>query len=267
MNDPSIQILPPKKILIKSCVLLTAISFLFFLIPNRLIIAQQSATDEAIPQELIKENLKERLEKVVKDESKMELLKRAWVGSLKTIANHTLTIDTREGPKLASISAQTSFLLLPKRAQISAEDLEIGSHTIAIGFLNGNQVLDTRRIIINEEPPETPKRQVHFVTIEDYDSRKDLLVVRLPSQESQIVELTEDTEISQGSNGDIFETSSERLESGLNSVIIVEIEVENDSETRNLLKIHLLPQSEEEIEETAIPVEIDTRQATESSNL
>jgi len=136
--------------------------------------SQQESSPSSISEEAIKESLKQRLEKAVKQQPVLTQ-KKAWVGILDSIANHTLTIETRDGPKLASISAQTTIIKLPKRTKIDIDDLEIGAHTIAMGYVNGKQVLDARRIILENKAPETDKRKVLFLTVTDINIRKNFL--------------------------------------------------------------------------------------------
>lgn len=229
-------------------------------------VSSQESTSPAIPDEEIKENIKDRLEKAIKDQETTIQLKRAWVGTLESIANHTLTIETRDGPKLASISAESDFVRLPKRTKITAEDLKIGSFTIVMGYLDGNQVLNARRVVIQEEAPETPSRQAHFVISFEYDKDDDSITANLTSGETQEFELNKNTEITIGENSEIEEAEIDDLENAQRAIIIIKIEDEEEEITTTLLRIHILPLLEEDINpEPSLSDESEENQATESS--
>ncbi len=229
--------------------------------------AQKDATNSTVSEETIKENLKERLKNVIRDNQVERIVtKRAWVGNLASIANNTLTIETRYGPRLASVSAETTFVLLPKRASISAEDLVIGSHTIAMGVVNENQVLNTTRVVIEEDPEETPKRVAHFVRISQFNEKTDELEVILTSGEVQTLEITKKTEVSLNNDTEIENGSTDDLVQGEHAIIIVEINMGANDEERLLLRIHLLAKNAEE--DVVIGPEIDqsSQESTQSSH-
>jgi hypothetical protein len=213
-------------------------------------VLSQETTSPAVPEEQVKENIKERLEQAIKDQDTEIKLKRAWVGILDSIANHTLTIETREGPKLASISAESAFVLFPKKTAITAEDLEIGSYTIAMGFLSENQVLNARRIIVQKEIPESLTRQALFASSIEYDTDKELIIANFASGETDIFELDRDTEITIGKDSEIIKASVEDIEKGQRAIIITKIEEDEETKT-TLIRIHLLPKKEAELEPEA----------------
>ena len=209
------------------------------------IATEDSATDASIPQEQIKENLKDRLEKAAKDNQPLQL-KRAWVGTLDSIANHTLTIETREGPRLASVSAETTFVRMPKRETIKLADLELGSYTVAMGHLNGNQVLAALRIIVEKEVPPPADRLPHFIKILKFDTKKDLLTGELPTQETLTALLTKDTILTTAEGGAVKKASTDDLVEGRRAVAIVKTESAK-GQSPTLVNIHLLaPQGGEE---------------------
>lgn len=243
--------------------------FLFFSVGFGLLIASlffassvlsQEATSPAIPDEQIKENLKERLEKAIMEKPQAAQVQRAWVGTLESIANHTLTIETREGPKLASVSAETTYIRLPKRTVVKQEDLELGSYTIAMGNLNGKQVLNAQRVIINDEPPPALNRQAHFVTILDYDSEAQILRVELPSGETLELTVTGETIVTTAADSQILEAPIEAAIPGQPAIIIA---IEADQET-TLLRLHFLPLKEEVGALQPASAEADSQAATQS---
>ena len=52
--------------------------------------------------------------------------------------------------KQMSITEETSFInTLKKNVEIKASDLAIGDYLVAMGFVDGNKVLDTKRILVS----------------------------------------------------------------------------------------------------------------------
>lgn len=201
----------------------------------------QEATESTVTNQEVKENIKERLEKVIKETDTTQRIKKAWIGNLESIANNTLTIGTKEGPKLASISAETTFVRLPKRLAIKSEDLEINAFTIAIGLLNGNQVLEALRVIIDEEPPAKTTRKSNFVIIDDFSQKDELLTVHTLPGDSYTLEITKDTTIHHNLEGEMEELTTDDLQPQRKAVIITELTENQDKQNMILLKIHLLP--------------------------
>lgn len=261
MTSPSLHSpKPPKSFLKQISIILSSIAIITGGLFYTTTVLSQEATSPAVPDEEIKENIKDRLQKAIKDKDVEILLKRAWVGTLETIANHTLTIETRDGPKLASISAESTFILLPKRVQITAEELEIGSYTIAMGFLSENQVLNTQRVIIQKETPQNPKRQAYFATSLEYNPNEDLVTVSLASGETQNYNLNDETEITKRVDSAIEEAQIEQLEGTKHAIIIIKTEEdEEEITTTTLLRIHILPI----LGENKIDMESEATQAAE----
>ncbi|MCH7951435.1 hypothetical protein IH980_01675 [Patescibacteria group bacterium] len=242
MTKSSLHTPGPSKGLVKRISLvLTAIALVSGGLLATTTVLSQEATKTAIPEQEIKESLKERLEKAIKDKDTVIRLKRAWVGTLDSIANHTLTIETRDGPKLASTSAETTFIRLPKRTKIQAQDLEIGSYTIIMGYLNGNQVLHAQRVIIDEKPKDTPKRQAHFATSLKFNTEDDFLTFDLATGETQTLQVSKDTQVTAGRDSEIEEASIDALAVARRAIIITKTDEEDNGETSTLLRIHLLP--------------------------
>jgi hypothetical protein len=165
------------ELLVLSLLLLLLIYKIF---TQNFLLAQES-TDSSTPDSTVKESIKERLEKAVSDETIVVKIKKAWVGNLESIANHTLTIDTKEGPKLASISAETTYIRLPKRTSVKAEDLEINSFTIAIGFLNGNPYL--LEITKDTQITQSRDNEIQEATVEDFVKNRKAVIIAESSQD------------------------------------------------------------------------------------
>lgn len=107
-----------------------------------------SATESAetkSPADSIREKIKEEL-------STKSLKTTAYVGTITDISSGTIQIKSVQGDiKQMSLGEDTSYInTLKKNSEIKATDLAIGDYIVAMGFVNGNKVLDTKRILISE---------------------------------------------------------------------------------------------------------------------
>lgn len=142
----------------------------------------QVSTDSASPSgqldlDTIKENVKRRIQEVVNlnDTSQNTLKPTAYMGVLTSIANFTLTIETNEGISLASTSAETNYISLPDNDSIEYEDLSLENYVVALGYLDDALVLDTKRVIIEDEVLSDPATSsLYGLTIPSEDN--DILI-------------------------------------------------------------------------------------------
>lgn len=212
---------------IKTILISVALYSLFTaLLPFLFQVFGQEATNAGdISDETIKENIRERLEKVVKEDNPDILQaatsqKRAWAGNLQDISNQTLTIKTLSDTKQAKV-AEDATILDANRQPIKAENLEIDSFVIAMGFLDNNSVLDTKRIVVTEEPEPNPL-DAYLVKITQIQDDT-LTVVSLQDQNlSWQLAITKDTDITQTVDGEQTEIELSDLKQEDRLVIIAE---------------------------------------------
>lgn len=209
-----------------------SLSIFFFLIPFFFKVNQaasqtsETATDSSnLDYDLIKENVKKRIQEVVKDKaSNLTKEKASYIGTLKSIAGNTLSIETNQAIKLASVSAQTSFVRLPNLTKATIDDLSLEDYVAALGYLEPGEVLNTRQLIIHRSPLSPSTYQTAFGQIESYDPKKYLLVITNPknnqpttvviSRKAIVRTTTQDSDLPQ----DISRTDS--LPAGAQTVII-----------------------------------------------
>lgn len=108
----------------------------------------------------------------------------AYVGNITDIFENTIHVrNGGEEIKQVSVSDSTTYTNDITDKESSFEELAIGDHVIAMGFVNGNKVLETRRIVVSDAP--TPlKRTIRFATVESV-TKKELVL----DQGGQTVEL------------------------------------------------------------------------------
>ena len=203
----------------KHLILIFALLTSYFIIHASDSMAQTSTDSADISDEEIKESIKERLEKVSQDDES-SFVKRAWVGTIEDITNSTLTLLTDSTTRQAQVAGDAS-VVDEDRSQIDTDELEIGSFVIAMGFINGNEVLDAQRVVVAQEP-ESTSAQSTFVTITDIDD--DIITVTDDQDQSFQLATTDDTTITQTVDDEQTEIELSDLQIGDQLVIIAEVD-------------------------------------------
>jgi hypothetical protein len=152
--------------------LITTLITLGLLLPVTPGYSQDATGSAEIDLDLIKENVRKRIQDVVKIQGEQDLVKTpiAYTGVLLSLANDTLTIETQEGVKLASLSAQTTYARLPDESSANLDDISIEDYVLALGFINGSDVMDARRIISQKTIPQPSDKSVFYGYIDSFDS-------------------------------------------------------------------------------------------------
>jgi len=89
----------------------------------------------------------------------------AYVGTITDISSGTIQIKDENGDiKQISLLKDTKFInTLKKNIEVKSTDLAIGDYIIAMGFVNGNKVLKTQRLLITS-PIEENKFEAKKIT-------------------------------------------------------------------------------------------------------
>jgi hypothetical protein len=153
-------------------------SFLFFSI----FFSAQQATDSGVSEEEVIESLQERLKRAAEEKSEEaeEILssptKTAVVGKLTDIANETLTIETREeAEELVASNEDTTFVRGGKTVKL--QDIQIDDFVIAMGYRNGNEVLEAKRVVATTKPQDRPQRTILLATVAEINIKNKTLTV------------------------------------------------------------------------------------------
>lgn len=110
---------------------------------------------------------------------------KAFLGTVTDISEGTLQIKTAEGEiKQLSIATDVSVIKTGKtNKEVKLTDVAIGDFIIAMGFKNGNGVLDTKRILISS-PLEELGRRAAFAKVFK-NNKKDVLAQLVKTEEDQ----------------------------------------------------------------------------------
>jgi hypothetical protein len=148
----------------------------------------QSATESGSPDLYqVTENVRKRIQDVVKDKSLLSLSQEtAYIGTLQTITNNTLSMLTDEGTQLASLSSKTKLIKLPSYQTILPTDLSIDGYLAAVGTPQADRVLDTIQIITQDAPPLAATDKHFYGLITQYSTDSNLLTLQnLQTNQSQ----------------------------------------------------------------------------------
>ncbi|MBI4153456.1 hypothetical protein HY503_00440 [Candidatus Woesebacteria bacterium] len=117
---------------------------------------------------------------------------RGLLGTVTDILENTLQIKSGAGEiEQLSVSSETSVLKTGKTPkEVKLTDVAIGDYIVAMGFKNGNGVLDTKRILISS-PIESTNRRAIFAKV--FEGGKKYII-------SQIVKTKEDQKVAPDKN-------------------------------------------------------------------
>ncbi len=194
---------------------------LVFILP---IFAQENSDSEdlkeATTSDVIRQKVQQKLEEA-KNKPKARL------GTITDISETTIQIKSLSG-EIQQISVNeesTAFVkLTPKRAVVKYSDVAIGDFIVAMGYLNGEGVLDSKRILITNAPEED-KRKVFLGTVLSIERKKVSLKVGGQNSEGVTINFParwKGPEISDFSEGD---------------TLIVIVDVEEDKNTVRTIEI------------------------------
>lgn len=206
------------------------------------IFGQENEATPSISEETIKENIRERLQDVVKSANteanspSPETTKRAWAGLLTDITNSTLTLTVKSEVKQAKLSAGT-VIVDAKRQTIEPDELEIDTFVIAMGYLTAEGVLDTRRVVESPEPSPLTLT-AYFVTIERIDDEI-LTVKNMSDDNSWELSLEKNVLITHSVDGQSSDIELEDLKVG-DELVIIGSQNSDTPTTLDTTNIHLV---------------------------
>ncbi len=235
-----------KKLLVVSCLLLV-----IGLLPRVTAIAQSPEatpiTNEEVEEirEAVKEKVREKVEAAKTGE------KRALVGELTEIFNNTLVLDTRSGEQRAQVA--TDAAIISEGEDIEFDALEIGSFLICMGYLRSDEILDARRVVVEEEEEAPLERVIAYGEVAEIDEEEETITVKpLREDASWMIKITNKTEITQKIEGEIEEIDFDDISVGDRLVAIGTL-VEGEENTITATLIFKITRQAEEVEEAEEP--------------
>lgn len=131
------------------------------------------------------EKIQERLKKVV-DEKKDQIKgvstesqeKRAFVGTVKRVSEEALTVDTRKGTQIITLSPEIAVVQEGKAFKVT--NIEIDSQVVVMGYQKGED-FTPKRILVLKKPLQTVKKTIWVGTI----TKMDKVSITLKSRDGQ----------------------------------------------------------------------------------
>ncbi len=247
----------------KIIVLLLAFS-LISLVPLGVLAQDNEEPSPSPDDERIKQKVEERIEKVLS--SAEEEQKRALVGTLKSVTNSTLTIETQAGDFQAKIASEAT-ILNENRKEIEIDDLKIGSNIIAMGFFDDQDVLDAKRVVMTEEF-QIPETDSVFGLVTDISQEEKVLTIKHPkTQTVYMVDIGTKTKITKRVKGEVKEISFSEIEE--NDLLVVIGKPEENEEkiiTANLIHVISGEIEEEEVSPSPSPKVSPTQETEEETS-
>ncbi len=165
---------------------LLASSFYFLVSPAYAVTEASSSPD--IDPEMIRENIKKRIEQAAKSQAETDRKKTAFLGTLNSVTTNSFSLETAQGGvKQASTSAYTTFVdVNNKGKELKFEDVSLGDYIAALGFLDEDtKVLDARRILVLRASPTLPTKKSFFGTLQKVDFKKSTLTIQNPKSNQE----------------------------------------------------------------------------------
>lgn len=127
-----------------------------FLILNSMFLAPQALAQETEASSSVRDKVRQTIENLTKKP-------RAIIGNLDNISDSTLQIKNLQNKtSLVATNDKTVYFKYSggKKSEIKFEDLAIGNFTIALGYRNSNDTLDTSRVLVFDKAPFIDKKVV-----------------------------------------------------------------------------------------------------------
>ena len=153
------------------------------------------ATNSGIPnQDTVTQNIKDRIEKIIDEKSEkasQNVKKRAFVGKVSRVTTESLSIETLRGEQNVKVSLKSTVLLFPKMQSLQLSDIEIGGFAIVMGYINSDDVLEAKRILVVQTPLFPMKKKVTIGRVIDLSTT--MLSLKLRNNEEEKIPVTKKT--------------------------------------------------------------------------
>jgi len=142
-------------------------------------------TDSRIQEikETVRQKVEEQLNQVIAEQKKI-----GWLGVIKMIDASIITLENSEGIERQILFNDETTIVSQKSQKLKIEDLTEGNRIVALGFQEGENIADAKRIILTEEA-EINKFPL-IGTISDKSQVEDLIVITSAQNKDQTLEIS-----------------------------------------------------------------------------
>ena len=185
---------------------------------------------DTVGEDPVRDRVKAKLEEVKKNP-------KAYIGLITDKTENSLQLRSIKGEILQIAVEKESATFVKTDATTSTidyEDIAIGDHIIAMGFKNGNEVLEARRIVMIPNAPQ-PAKRYSFIGIVDELDKNTFTFLQSNKQILYEVETLKETKYTSYDNTVLSDRND--FEAG-QKIIVMGIVSQNIITAR---RIHLLP--------------------------
>ena len=187
------------------------------------------------------EDIRQAIEKEVRE--KLDQAKKgqkaAFVGEITNISDLQLTLQTNQGEKQLNVATDAALIGRGGK-KITLKDLKTGLFTIAMGFIEENDVLGVRRLVVSEKP-KTVSKEIAFGKVTDISKEENVITIK--NEKKNIiytVEITDKTTITKKVDGKVQKIKLEVIETG-DYLIAIGVPTENEHKLITAKIIHVIP--------------------------
>ncbi|HKY73839.1 MAG TPA: hypothetical protein VJ246_00835 [Patescibacteria group bacterium] len=195
----------------------------------------KTATPSASQDPTVTQNIKDRIEKILDEKTesaKEQLRKRAYVGRVERVNTEFVTIKTLNGEQtIRLLPDMTMILSFPRLQAMQLQEMEIGGFVVVMGYLNQDDVLEARRILVAATPLFPPTKKVIVGTVSEITSTKIRVITR--TQQEQLLSLSKKTTY-EDLEGEAVKRTDIKVQ---NNVLIILRNVDESSDSASLIRI------------------------------
>lgn len=142
------------------------IIFVFYFLLHVLVVSTAIAQSEASIESSTSTAVRDKVRQAIENLSHKP---RAVMGVLDQVSETTLQLKLADGKSAqVATNGDTSYSRVTKgkRTDIKFNDLAIGDFTVALGYKNGNDILEAKRVISFDQEP-TNSNRIFFATVQE----------------------------------------------------------------------------------------------------
>lgn len=193
------------------------------------------ATPSASQDPTVTQNIKDRIEKILDEKTesaKQQLRKRAYVGRVERVNTEFVTIKTLNGEQTIRLLPETTMILsFPRLQTMQLQEMEIGGFVVVMGYVNQDDVLEARRILVAATPLFPPAKKVIIGTVSVVTPTKLTVVTR--TQQEQVLTLSRST-VYEDTDGETTKRTDVKVQ---HTVLIILRNIDESSDSASLVRI------------------------------
>ena len=184
---------------------------------------------------VVKQNTLDRIEKILdeKGSSVLNSLKRkAYVGQVVRVTTESLTLNTLHGEVTVKLTPETTAMfLMPRLTPVQISDIEIDGFVIAMGYVDGEDVLDARRVLVSPTPLFPINKGVILGVVQSVKTTQ--VLVRTLANENKTVPLSSKTVYQDNTGATIKKTDIKAN----TKILIITPNVDDASASASLVRV------------------------------